>query len=274
MKKLLFTIIISCISLSAAFAADDLAISGITTDYAKATSDKSSAALLEKGNTQVATSGTASTTVSTSTPTSTVNDEVDSNYSEIIGLKDCSLLKKRVNQRVVKIVDRLDKQSKSVDTLIFQIDNIVGSLSTSSDTKSVEATDTSALVHDANAIDAATNTNVFNQNALSLQDLVSNLKDKMYLLSTTTSKYVKGLKSIESNKCETNQKLVKSQILASKPIYKDLLVADYDLKNYIKVDIKNALVTLRDNASTTSEAYSPDSKTAVGFWESVKAVFK
>ncbi len=255
MKNLFLIILISFISsISTQAAGNDIAVN-----------------TLPVSNVSTATS-TFATSSLVATSTLSVSDEVDANYSEILGLRDCTLLSKRVSQRISKISDRLDKQSKSVDTLIYQIDAIDASNTVkNNNTNPILATDT-----------AASGTQISTSTSLEMPELVSVLKDKMYVLSTTTVKYVKGLKSIDASKCQSSPKTVKTQILSTKPVYKDLLIADNDLKSYIKVDIKNALLSLREVSASDTESTEPISvlstQTATSsdkdFWSTLKGLFK
>lgn len=240
MKKLLFTITCSVFGLVGALALNnDIALNNFNVQSIE----------------YIATSTATSTVTATSTATSSwnVNEEVNNNYSEIVDLKDCKLLTKRVKDRISKINDKLDKQSKNVDTLVYQLNNILAS--TSLATNSDEDSDI---------------------------DMRVVLKDKMYMLSTSTFKYVRGLKAIETTKCESNQKLVKAQILNTKTSYRDVLQADYDLRNYIRSDVKEALLKLRDDISAESEQAATlekeSAKTTIkdsgSIWDGVRGLFK
>ncbi len=192
--------------------------------------------------------------------------EVNNNYSEILGLNDCKVLGKRVTQRIEKINDKLDKQHKAVSNLIDKINEI-------KDDEVVQA-------------DASTT------EMLTVE--TENLNIKMQTLSTGTLKYVKSLKGIDTVKCLPNLKSVKLQLSATKPLYKDMLIADSDLKSYISNDIKRTLITLKGDMPTstvgTSAAATNTMATSIigtstattskdkveekGFWFTVKGLFK
>ena len=205
--------------------------------------------------------------VSTSTASSTWDIEVDSNYSEILGLNDCKVLGKRVSQRIEKINDKLDKQSKAVSNLIDKINEI-------KDDEVVQA-------------DASTTETLMIE--------TENLNIKMQILSTNTLKYVKSLKSIDIIKCAPNVKSIKAKISATKPVYKDILMADYDLKSYISNDIKQTLIMLKGDMPTSTVATSTIATNTItisaigasvasstgkdkveekGFWFTLKGLFK
>ena len=154
-----------------------------------------------------------------------LNIEIEANYSEIVGLKDCAILEKRVISRIDKVTDILDKESKSVNVLTAKLTAIA------SDTRdSGDATSTDILIAH-----------------------IYSINDKLDLVSTTSDKYIKELKAIDTIKCQAKPTVVKSQILSTKPYYKDLIIADNNLKKYIKVDIKQTLIALKqDNISTST----------------------
>ncbi len=204
--------------------------------------------------------------LATGTASSSWDIEVDNNYSEILGLNDCKALNKRVVQRVDRINDKLDKQNKAVSNLIEKINEI-------KDDEAVQSN--------------ASTTEILTEEA-------KNLDIKMQALSTNTLKYVKSLRSIDIMKCTPNVKSVKAKIVATKPLYKDILISDNDLKTYISNDVKQTLIMLKGDIPTTTtmitgtstvSASSTNAGTSTasttrekveekGFWYTVKGLFK
>lgn len=158
-----------------------------------------------------------------------LNLEIEANYSEIVGLKDCAILEKRVISRIDKVTDILDKESKSVNVLTAKLTAIASDTRDSGD---------------------ATSTDILTAH-------ISSINDKLDLVSTTSDKYVKELRAIETIKCQAKPTIVKSQILSTKPYYKDLIIADNNLKKYIKVDIKQTLIALKQDNMITASTTSP-----------------
>lgn len=190
--------------------------------------------------------------VSVNTEDKALNLEVDANYSEIVGLKDCNVLEKRVTARIDKVTDILDKESKSIDMLIQRLTTIASDTEESSDATSTDI----LLAH------------------------VSAINDKFDLVSTTSDRYVKELRAIDNSKCQTKASLIKNQILSTKPTYKDLIVADNNLKKYIKVNVKQTLIILKQDtvystttsvSNSTTSLSNPDDKS---LWGIVKSLFK
>ena len=193
-----------------------------------------------------------------------INKEVDDNYSEIVNLKDCPALAKRIQSRVDKIAINTEKESKNIDNLVASLTSI--------------------------ASDTASNT------MINLH--IENIQDKFGIVSTTSDKYIKELKSIDINKCKSISKSIKAQVQNTKVAYKTLLVADNDLKKYIKVDVKQTLIDLKQvtlfssssmsatsNMSTTTNGMSTTSTISIAsttsvtddsksLWGIVKGLFK
>ncbi len=193
----------------------------------------------------------------TNTEDKALNLEVDANYSEIVGLKDCTTLEKRVTTRIDKVIYVLDKESNSIDTLIQKLIAIASDTAASGD---------------------ATSTDI-------LEARMSAINDKFDLVATTSDRYVRELRAIDTSKCQTKASSMKSQILATKPTYKDLLVADNNLKKYIKVDVKQTLIILKQDIASTTIASSTLSTSSVvetkvekpdekSLWGIVKSLFK
>ncbi len=157
-----------------------------------------------------------------------LNREVDDNYSEIVNVKDCLMLAKRIQSRVDKIVINTEKESKNIDNLVISLTNI--------------------------ASDTASNTTI------NLH--IENIQNKFEIVATTSDKYIKELKSIDIDKCKNVSKSVKVKVQNTKATYKSLLVADNDLKKYIKVDVKQTLIDIKqlvlssstNNATTSAPA--------------------
>ena len=193
-----------------------------------------------------------------------INKEVDDNYSEIVNLKDCPALAKRIQSRVDKIAINTEKESKNIDNLVASLTSI--------------------------ASDTASNT------MINLH--IENIQDKFGIVSTTSDKYIKELKSIDINKCKSISKSIKAQVQNTKVAYKTLLVADNDLKKYIKIDVKQTLIDLKQvtlfssssmsatsNMSTTTNSMSTTSTISIAsttsvtddsksLWGIVKGLFK
>ena len=201
----------------------------------------------------VSTNTASSTTYTnaTNTATTTWDIEVDNNYSEILGFSDCKALNKRVTQRVDKINEKLDKQQKAVYNLIDKINEIK---------------DDEDMQNNASTTDA-------------LKEEAKSLEIKMQILATGTLKYVKSLKNIDIIKCAPNVKSIKAQIVYTKPLYKDILIADSDLKSYISNEVKQTLIILKGEVPTmtlgaTSATNTKDKVEEKGFWYTVKGLFK
>lgn len=274
MKKLLITTFFTIgLAINTQAAPIDIAIDNSYVAYTVASRTPSAYIVIGTTSTNNLASSTASGTVASTsnvlasgTASSSWSIEVDNNYSEILGLNDCKALNKRVTQRVDRINDKLDKQNKAVSNLIEKINEI----------KDDESVQNNASTTD------------------TLTEEAENLNIKMQLLSTSTLKYVKSLKSIDIIKCSPNVKSVKARIAATKPLYKDILIADSDLKTYISNEVKQTLIMLKGDMPTTTtivtstSTVSASSTTASistasttrekieekGFWVTVKGLFK